>query len=180
MVGRSTEIGLVASHLERLAGGTGGLILIEGEAGIGKTRLVEEALSRARDLGLQVLFGSAEELEARRPFGVIADCLEIDPASPDEGLATVGRLLLGGARSAQSAPVFVDAPAFEFRLMEAVLSLVEDLCARAPTAMAIEDLQWADPATLLVLHRLARLVPHLPLALLWTCRRFPDPRCSSI
>ncbi|HEV3496417.1 MAG TPA: hypothetical protein VHA34_08720, partial [Actinomycetes bacterium] len=63
----------------------------------------------------------------------------------------------------------------EFRVVEAILTLVEDLSARRPQVVALDDLQWADPSTLLVLHRLGRSVQRLPLLLVGACRPLPRP-----
>ena len=68
-------------------------LLVEGEAGIGKTSLLEEALGTVGRLGLQVLRATAEELERRRPFGVIIDCLGIDRTAADVRRAEIGRIL---------------------------------------------------------------------------------------
>jgi hypothetical protein len=74
--------------------------------------------------------------------------------------------------------VFAEAPATEFALGEAILALVEQQCVQQPVLIAIEDLQWADPSTLVVLHRLGRLLGPLPLVLLCSCR--PVPRALEL
>jgi DNA-binding CsgD family transcriptional regulator/tetratricopeptide (TPR) repeat protein len=85
----------------------------------------------------------------------------------------VARLLYGDAASLASSVFLADAPAVEFQITDRLLSLVERLCARRPTAMVIENLQWADPSTLLFLHRLARQVEQSPLLLVLTSRPVP-------
>ena len=65
-----------------------------------------------------------------------------------------------------------EAPALRFRVLEAVLTLVERLCP-SPMAIAVEDLHWADPSTLLVLRQLCRRLAHVPLALIGTLRPSP-------
>ena len=67
LVGRSAELDQLRLAVRQVADGTGQAILITGEAGIGKTRVVTEGLDAARRLGVQVFWGAAEELEQRRP-----------------------------------------------------------------------------------------------------------------
>ena len=70
--GRDAEIRVVREALDRVSAGRPAIVLIEGEAGIGKTRLLNDALEDARSRGMQVAAGRAEELEQTRPFGVVA------------------------------------------------------------------------------------------------------------
>src|SRR5256885_7941022 len=77
VVGRGAELSELVAALDRAAAFGGGLVFIEGEAGIGKTFLLEETLARARDMGFRCFAGSAEELECHRPFGAIAESLGI-------------------------------------------------------------------------------------------------------
>jgi DNA-binding CsgD family transcriptional regulator len=174
LVGRSTQLSELATALEEVAGGTGGSVLVEGEAGIGKTSLVEEALGATGRLGLQVYRATAEELERRRPFGAIADCLGIDRSAGDPRRAEIARRLQEAPAPADWDPL-VAAPPGEFRVVEAIVTLVEELSARGPLVVALDDLQWADPSTILALHRLGRCVPRLPVLLLCACRPLPRP-----
>jgi hypothetical protein len=80
--GRSTELDQIRSVVRRVAGGAGQAVLVTGEAGIGKTRVVAAGLGDAVGLGVRVFQGAAEELERRRPFGVIADCLAVAGRPP--------------------------------------------------------------------------------------------------
>ena len=64
----------------------------------------------------------------------------------------------------------------EFRLVDAMVVLVEELCAKGPVALALDDLQWADPSTLHVLHRLGRSVRQFPLLLCGACDRTAPTR----
>jgi predicted ATPase len=68
LVGRSAEVGRLRSAVRQVAGGTGRALVVVGEAGIGKTRVVAEGLVDADGLGVRVFEGSADELEQRRPF----------------------------------------------------------------------------------------------------------------
>jgi DNA-binding CsgD family transcriptional regulator/tetratricopeptide (TPR) repeat protein len=141
--------------------GQGRVAVIEGEAGIGKTRLVEEALRGSK---LRIHQAVAEELSGRRPFGAIADALGIDLRA-----ARIGRLLLSAVGSGDTVPGDL-----EFRVTEALLAHVEDLCAEGRVALVLEDLHWADPSTLIFLHRLARRAGELPLLVIATRRPLPE------
>jgi hypothetical protein len=68
LVGRSAELGQIRLAVRQVAEGAGQAMLIIGEAGIGKTRVVIEGLDAARQLGIQVFWGAAEELERRAPL----------------------------------------------------------------------------------------------------------------
>ena len=75
--GRAAEIGTLGEALDRIASGRSAVVLIEGEAGIGKTRLLDEVLEGARSRGMQVAAGRAEELERTRPFGLVGERLRV-------------------------------------------------------------------------------------------------------
>jgi DNA-binding CsgD family transcriptional regulator len=171
LVGRAAESAALCAALTQAVAGLGQVVLAEGEAGIGKTRLVEEITATARARGVAVHGAGVDEVERRRPFGVLADALDLHASSADPHRAAVARLLHGapgppGAR-------FDQAAALEFRVVEAVVDLVEQLCAGGPVLLVLEDLHWADPATLTCLSRLARGAPQLPLLVVVTARPLP-------
>jgi predicted ATPase len=174
LLGRSSQLGELVGALEAAAGGAGSSFLVEGEAGIGKTSLLEEALEAAGQLGLQVFRVAAEELARRRPFGAILDCLGIDRTATDPRRAEIARILEEAQSPTGWEPLAAGAQG-EFRVVEAILTLVEELSARRPLVVAIDDLQWADPSTMLVLHRLGRSVHRLPVLLIAACRPLPRP-----
>jgi len=146
LVGRAAELAALGEFVRTVRRG-GRLAVVEGEAGIGKTRLVEAALDLAREAGAAIVSAKAEELDAHRPYGAIADCV-------------------GGRR--------LDEHLGAFRVAETVLELLDGMCARGPVLMAIEDLHWADPGTLAVLARVAAGIERLPAALVVSAR--PQPR----
>jgi len=136
----------------------GRIAVVEGEAGIGKTRLVEVALEAARAADAVVLAAKAEELEAHRPFGPIVDL-------------AVGRWR--ERLEEQLAGMDIGAER-QFGIAESVLDMLDDLCSRAPLVLAVEDLHWSDAATLGVLARVAHGIERLPVALIASAR--PQPR----
>ncbi len=174
-VGRRSELDALK---ERLRGATLGLApstIIEGEAGIGKTRLLNEVLSRAGELGVTVLRASGHELERNRPFGMMIDALGIDPSSTDHERAAVAGVLWGDpALAADVASALTGRSSMQYRALEAVLALVESCAAAAPLVLVMEDLHWADPSTLLTLHTLRSRQPRVPVTVLATRRRSPS------
>ena len=87
LYGRAAELGALESAVLSAADGQHAHVLLEGEAGIGKSRLLAAAVAAARDRGFHVAVGRGEELEQSRPFGVIADALRCtrttqDPLAP--------------------------------------------------------------------------------------------------
>lgn len=178
-VGRTSEL---AALRERLRGATLGLAsitIVEGEPGIGKTRLLDEVLSRAGALGVTVLRASGHEMERNRPFGMMVDALGIAASSTDDGRATVAGLLWGGtALAADVAAALTGRSALQYRALEAVLALVDSCATAAPMVLVMEDLQWADPSTLLTLHTLRSRLPRVPVTVLATRR--PSPKSDAL
>ncbi len=179
LLGRDAELRQVIALVESAAAGRGGVLLLQGEAGIGKSRLIEEALAAAAALGLPTWRAAAEELDSLRPFGAIAAGLGFAPRPTQAHRDEVARLLFGDIPEDTDpfeppGPAPVEMPT-EFRLVEAIVAHVEDLCANGPMVLAVDDLQWADPGTLHVLHRLGRLVDGCPLLLCGAFRPAPRP-----
>lgn len=160
-VGRTSEIAAIRSDCESAAAGRGRVVLVEGETGIGKTRLVTEGLAGQFT---SVRWGSAEELDGHTPFGVIVDALGIDLRA-----ARLGRLLLSSAGEPGPRSGNV-----EFRVAEALLTQIEDHCSNGTVALVLEDLHWADPSSLVFLYRLARRAQQLPLLVVVTRRPAPE------
>lgn len=167
LVGRSDEFETLAAVVDATAAGQAGAGLLEGEAGIGKTRLLAEAVQYARALGLQVLAGAAGALERDRPFGALADALDLDGSSPDADRAEIGRLLTGEAMPHLA---FAQAPELRFRVLEGIVALLERLSASRPALLVVDDLHWADPSTLLAVDYLLRHLTSVPVAILGAMR----------
>ncbi|HET6547493.1 MAG TPA: AAA family ATPase, partial [Solirubrobacter sp.] len=162
LAGRAAELAALAELVRTLRRG-GRIGVVEGEAGIGKTRLLEAAGELARAAGVTVLAGRGEELEARRPFGPLVDC--------------VGRERL--ERHLGDWEVRPDAAAErQFSVAETVLERLDELSVRGPVLLVVEDLHWADPATLAVLARVAAGIAALPAGLLVSLR--PQPRGAAL
>src|SRR5437763_8039671 len=177
-LGRGRQQAVLQAALEDVAGGWGRIVVIEGEAGIGKTRLLDDATSTAEALGMRLFAGAAEELERERPFGAIADALGLTREADEPDRAEIGGLLSGDTASSGAPAAASGLPWLRFRIVDAITALVERLCAAGPVALALDDLHWADASTLLALHRLVRRLDDLGLAILATCR--PTPRSREL
>ena len=144
---------------EALAG-RGGLVLIGGEAGIGKTALAEATGREAAERGALVLIGRCYDGTETPPYGPWTELLEQLPPAPDlpppPAIAAPGGAM-GGAGS-------------QAALFAQVRDFLAALAGRRPLALLLDDLHWADPASLDLLRFLARQVGGLPVLLLVTYR----------
>lgn len=171
LVGRHEELAEVLRLVESSVGGHGAAALVEGEPGIGKTALLSVVAAECARLGMRVLRGTAEELEERLPFAAIGSCLRISERSPEEAIRRITDLMQGQAALGVAARS--GAMSQEYLVIEAILGLVDDWCADGPVALIVDDLQWADAASLRVLNRLGRVIGQLPLFVGASCLSLP-------
>src|SRR5580692_6485817 len=166
-VGRSQELATLRAGMEALRLDEGTVVWVEGEPGIGKSSLVAEALAEVDEPKWDIGWGIADQLTERMPLSVMQDCLQVRPGSPDPRRAHAAGLLrsqrLGRFAGGDAS---VDG-------VEVLMSLAEEVCAAAPAVLVIDDLQWADDASLLVWHQLAASIGQLRLLLIATCRSDP-------
>jgi DNA-binding SARP family transcriptional activator len=182
LVGRSDEMTVLEECWRQAAGGGRRLVLVSGEAGIGKTRAAAELGRRAREDGAVVLYGRFDEHELapfqplvemirgwsggasldwlREPLGVRA--AELATLLPELGPAPdhVASAHIPGA----------DAGAERLRLFDAAAALLAEIGADAPILLVLDDLQWADRPTLQLLRHLLRSPQPLRVLMLGTCR----------
>jgi DNA-binding CsgD family transcriptional regulator/tetratricopeptide (TPR) repeat protein len=171
-VGRGRELAILRAGVEALGRGEGAVVWVEGEPGIGKSSLVAEALAAGCAPGWDIGWGVAGRLTERLPLRVMLDCLQVRPGSPDPRRAHAADLL----RSLRQG-LFADGDA-SVTGIEVLVGLVDELCAAAPTVIVLDDVQWADDASLVVWNELAASIKQLRLLLIGTCR--PTPRRAEV
>lgn len=174
LVGRAVELTTIDSALRRAQGGRGQTLFIEGEGGIGKTSLLQEAISRARRTGFQIWTGAAGELERDRPFGPLIDALHLDRGASDPSRAEIETLLSASGPTAGSDTPSVVVPEFRERLIEDIVALVEGAATDRPAVLAVEDIHWADPSTLASLRRVIRRSKLARLVVMASFRPSPE------
>ncbi len=158
IAGRKRELELIRRRIDRVQGGQGSLILIGGEAGIGKTTLADATLAFAEERDFVVLEGHCFDLAETPPYGpwidLFAHCPAADMSLPDAFMVrgTVG-----------SVPT-------QLALFMQVEEFLQRLSSAQPVALLLDDLHWSDPASLDLLRYLARSMASLPLLLLVTYR----------
>jgi DNA-binding CsgD family transcriptional regulator/tetratricopeptide (TPR) repeat protein len=171
-VGRESELAQLEAALDTLIAQTSVCVAVEGEAGIGKTRLLSELRRRAEERGCLVLVGSAAEFERDLPFSVWTDALDAYVASQELGLAEswdaelVGELagILPSLRA--SAAAVRDTIADErYRAHRAVRRLLELLAGARPLVLVLDDLHWSDGASIELLAALLRRGVDAPVLL---------------
>jgi DNA-binding CsgD family transcriptional regulator len=167
LVGRDSETALLTGLIKEVARGRGGAALIEGEPGIGKSALVRAAVAEAPEAGCQVFWGAGDELGQALPLLPFLDGLRVrEPSANPRRTAIVGLL-----RGEVAADRGTDVPAV---LAEQLLALVAEQYAVRPTILVIDDLQWADQASITLWGRLARSARQVPLLLVGMMRPVPQ------
>jgi DNA-binding CsgD family transcriptional regulator len=165
LVGREAELAVLTDSLAAALDGHPQVVVCEGEAGIGKTRLAQELVGVAELRGVLWVWGSAAETPGAPPFWPWCQVLRALGRRVDlEALAGEHRL---GAELARIAPDVVSAeppPAASgsaedrFRQFDAVARLLREVCLQAPLLVVLDDAHWADEASLLLLHHVTRVL----------------------
>jgi ATP/maltotriose-dependent transcriptional regulator MalT len=164
LVGRNHEVSEIEGSLDRLESGQPWLVQIVGEPGIGKSRLVSELCRRGEDRGYLVLDGRAAEFERDIPFGLVVDALNdylgsLEPAllrAMDDGLIAELASVFPSVPRWDRPEARLDDTAERYRLHYAIRNVLERLTARQPMLLALDDVHWADAASLEVLAHLLR------------------------
>ena len=167
LVGRDGEMAILTGLLRDVSKGRGSSVLIEGEPGIGKSTLVRVAVAEAKDLGCQVFWGTGDELGQALPLLPLLDGLRVREPSANPRRNTITALLRGEIAADRG----TDVPA---ALAEQLLALVAEECAVRPTVLVVDDLQWADHATVALWRRLAKSARQVPLLLVGMTRPVPQ------
>ena len=165
LVGRDAELARFVAWLNDLAAGTGQAVLLEGEPGIGKSSLARAATAMAEQQGFQVYWAECDELGQALPLQPLLDALQATESTDEPRLDTILRLLRGELVSGADPTIAAS---------EQMLALMAELCSAAPTVLVVDDLQWADLATIGVWEWLARSVDRSPLLLIGIVRPVPQ------
>ena len=184
LIDRVKEMGLLKEAADKAISDQGGLIFLYGEAGIGKTRLTKEVRAYARQRGMQILHGRCPALfrtDGVPPYSpwkeIIKEYLQI--STPEQLQRAVGyypgEIYKIVPEIRQKLVTFSESPSLSpdlerDRLFEAVSQFVTNISQIAPLLVVIDDLQWADSSSLLLLHYLARGVYRENLLLLGAYR----------
>ena len=167
LIGRESEMALLTGLIKEVAKGRGSSALIEGEPGIGKSALVRAAVAEAPEAGCQVFWGAGDELGQALPLLPFLDGLRVREPSTNPRRNTIVQLLRGEVTADRG----TDVPAV---LAEQLLALIAEQCAMRPTILVVDDLQWADQASITLWGRLARSAQQIPLLLVGLMRPAPQ------
>ena len=167
---RERELGTLREALNRACAGEGTLLLVEGQAGVGKTELVREARAAAERAAMTPLEARGSELEQPFAFGVVRQLLEpVIAESP-------GRADLFAGAAGPAARLFepdvrqLPGSDFGYEALHSLYWLIVNLADQAPLLVSVDDCQWADRESLRFLSYLAQRIEGLHVAMLLTGR----------
>ncbi|HSG86978.1 MAG TPA: AAA family ATPase [Candidatus Limnocylindrales bacterium] len=181
-IGRTMESERLRGHLARAAGGSPGLVVIAGDAGVGKTRLLERMIAEARSDGFTVLEGACLPLGGHAaPYAPVVAVLRdlaratepgALPAILGPGRRDLARLVPELVDRAADVPTAADPgdPTAAVRLFELVTGALERMARAGPLVVTIEDVHWADRASRDLLAFLARGLGDERILLAFTLR----------
>jgi DNA-binding winged helix-turn-helix (wHTH) protein/tetratricopeptide (TPR) repeat protein len=171
-VGRAAVLERVQACLEQVRAGRGRIVAIVGEPGIGKTHLAEVCAEKATELGVPSAWGRCRELETAPPFWPFVQLLR--GALRATSSSTLARSAVDGALSAlrpeRDPPAGWSAGASHYRLFDGISRALQRLTDDGPLFLVVDDLQWADAASLKLLAYLAPEIVRMRLLILATAR----------
>jgi DNA-binding CsgD family transcriptional regulator len=172
---RPDELGRIAAALDAARQGDGQVVVIEGEAGIGKTRLVAEARAMAKERGFVRMHAIGDELESAFAWGVVRQLIERSISRyTGETRAAILAGPTGRAIEALDKATPDAGDAEVARTMHALWWVAVDLASPRPLLITIDDAQWSDPPSSRFLSYLSKRVADLPIALVVATRPPPD------
>jgi predicted ATPase/DNA-binding SARP family transcriptional activator len=177
-VGREPELESLRSLIERARGGEGAFVLLAGEPGAGKTRLVRELAHRAVHEGVLVCYG-ASGAAVQVPYQAVRDWLEFvlrvsDPQALGSVVGESGDALVRlapGYAALTGREQVADTTADPYVIQAAVAEFLRRLAGRRPLLLVAEDIHWADAESLAILGRLARMAPEARIVVIATYRK---------
>lgn len=170
---RAAEAAAIDAAIDAAVAGSGSVLLVEGAAGIGKTRLLAHACDRAAAAGMTVLTARAAEYEDGYAWGVVTQLFDSELRSSSGGTREDAATLAARALIQPERPRDEDA----YAVLHGLYWLTADIAQRAPLLLAIDDLQWADPPSQRFLAHLARRLGDLRVLLAVTVR---EPRSATV
>ncbi len=175
LVQREEELGAIERWLNGVNGGEGGIGLLEGPAGIGKTALLRAVAERAEDIGLSVLHARGGELERSAAWAVARELLlpgltVLDREELWKGPAAAAAAVLDGAPAEES-----DGPDQAFRVAHALTSVVVELAGQQPWLFLVDDAHWGDRPSLRWLEFLARRLERVRALVVLAARPVEGP-----
>src|SRR5436190_5050220 len=162
LLGRGAEVRLLRQAMAQVVAGTGGHVRLEGGPGIGKSALLDAALRQPGAAGYRLGWGRGGDSPSRRPLGLLADCLDNVVSGAEQPW---GPRLRSAVADGPDGPDGAE-------LVAAAVAAVRDACDEGPLILVIDDLQWADDATISAWAALQHLTARLPLLLVAAAR--PD------
>ena len=172
LLDRAAELGAIAAAVDGACSGSGSGLLVEGVAGIGKTRLLAHACEQAARAGMKVLTARAAEFEDGYAWGVVRQLFEADvragggqPAG--DAVALAARALTGGAEGGAED---------SFAVLHGLYWLTADIAQQRPLLLAVDDLHWADRPSQRFIAYLVRRLDGLAVLLALTVR---EPRSGT-
>ena len=190
-VGREREMALLSAALQRALEGEGGIVLVGGDNGIGKTRLIEAFTGSLVGSDILMLWGHSSEWEGAPAYWpwmqigrTYAERVDVETLRADinDGAQYLARVLGGIREFVPDLPVApeTDPEQARFRLFEAVSSFFRNAASRQPLVLVLDDLHWADESSLLLLQFLAREIQNEAILLLGAYRNVEVGRRSPL
>lgn len=162
IVGRSAERILLYEQLGAIASGHGQLCIVSGEAGIGKTTLVQEVITEATRRHMQVLIGQSYDLMAAPPYGIWLDLASnYIPSVGTEPTVPLPEAFSNGELNDISS---------QMETFEQVRMFLTEISALQPTILVLEDVHWADPVSLELVRHITSRLAHLRMCVVITYR----------
>lgn len=155
LIGRDAEVGQLNALLVETRGGHGRTVLVSGEAGVGKSAAIRDFVQTARGVGIRAFTGECTEIDARRPFGPFMDIARAANRLSSLPVAPLDAAAAGADR---------------YRLYAFFTNLLADLSRDRPVIIVVEDLHWADEASLELFPHLARKLRGTALLLVGSYR----------
>lgn len=202
LVGREAELEEAAGFVSALDRGVGGVLLITGEAGVGKSRLVAELADRSTEVSWIV--GHCASYLDSTPYGAFRDLfrawlgLGVDdtdmmarialhsrldesvPSNPDRVYPYLGAMLGIELEPEHASRVDLASEALQYRTFEVVGEVIEEAASNGALVLVLEDVHWADPTSGVLLHHLLPLTERLPIAFVVTARPDPERRADVV